>query len=313
MANTYGKVSGTFQEINNAYGKVSGAWKEADEIYGKVSGVWKLVFSAFEATSYTTLSSGSGTFTVPDNANALHIEASVGGGGGAAGGVSYDRAGGESSGAGGGSGAYVSDKVFTVTEGETISYAIGGGGAAGNQTANFGQPKTGSAGSNTTLSGSSAGAIFTLAAGGGASGTNGGVQGPLRTNTSGSAGAASINGTVITSGTFRDSNGTTKNVTSLDDGPVGTFNQSGNGVVGANNGNCSGDNCQIGGSPGGTSYAGNIAGGAGSPQGGSTGGVAGTRGSGGGGGGAQYGNESVTGRAEAGGAGEIKYRFLRVN
>mgnify|MGYP001232959949 CR=1 FL=1 len=42
MANTYGKVSGTFEEIDNAYGKVSGAWKEADEIYGKVSGVWKL-------------------------------------------------------------------------------------------------------------------------------------------------------------------------------------------------------------------------------------------------------------------------------
>ena len=87
MANTYGKVSGTFQEIDNAYGKVSGTWQEADEIYGKVSGVWKLVFAAFEATSIQTLSSGSGTFTVPQGANAIHIQASVGGGGGAAGGV----------------------------------------------------------------------------------------------------------------------------------------------------------------------------------------------------------------------------------
>jgi len=313
MANTYGKVSGTFQEIENAYGKVSGVWKEADEIYGKVSGTWELVFAAFTATSYSTLSSGSGTFTVPDGANAIHIEASVGGGGGAAGGVSYDKAGGESSGAGGGSGAFVSDKVFTVTTGETISYSIGSGGAAGNQTANFGQPKIGSAGTNTTLSGSSAGSIYTLAAGGGASGTGGGVQGPLRNNTSGSAGVATINGTVLTSGNFRDSDGTTKSVTSLTGGPVGTFNQSNNGTVGANNGNCGGDNCQIGGSPGGTSYAGNVAGGAGSPQGGSSGGVAGTRGSGGGGGGAQYGNESVTGIGQVGGAGEVKYRFLRVN
>ena len=49
MANTYGKVSGTFEEIDNAYGKVSGVWKEADEIYGKVSGVWKLVFSCFSS------------------------------------------------------------------------------------------------------------------------------------------------------------------------------------------------------------------------------------------------------------------------
>jgi hypothetical protein len=313
MANTYGKVSGTFQEIENAYGKVSGVWKEADEIYGKVSGTWELVFAAFTATSYSTLSSGSGTFTVPDGANAIHIQASAGGGGGAAGGVSYDKAGGESSGAGGGSGAFVSDKVFTVTTGETISYSIGSGGAAGNQTANYGQPKIGSGGTNTTLSGSSAGSIYTLAAGGGASGTGGGVQGPLRTNTSGSAGAATINGTAITSGNFRDLDGTTKSVTTLNSGPVGIFNQSGNGTVGANNGNCGGDNCQIGGSPGGTSYAGNVAGGTGSPQGGSTGGGAGTRGSGGGGGGAQYGNESVTGRAEVGGAGEVKYRFLRVN
>jgi hypothetical protein len=313
MANTYGKVSGTFQEIENAYGKVSGVWKEADEIYGKVSGTWELVFAAFTATSYSTLSSGSGTFTVPDGANAIHIQASAGGGGGAAGGVSYDKAGGESSGAGGGSGAFVSDKVFTVTTGETISYSIGSGGAAGNQTANYGQPKIGSAGTNTTLSGSSAGSIYTLTAGGGASGTGGGVQGPLRTNTSGSAGAATINGTAITSGNFRDLDGTTKSVTTLNSGPVGIFNQSGNGTVGANNGNCGGDNCQIGGSPGGTSYAGNVAGGTGSPQGGSTGGGAGTRGSGGGGGGAQYGNESVTGRAEVGGAGEVKYRFLRVN
>ena len=52
-----------------------------------------------------------------------------------------------------------------------------------------------SAGTNSTLSGSTAGAIFTLSAGGGAaSGTGGGVQGPLRTNTAGTAGAATISG-----------------------------------------------------------------------------------------------------------------------
>src|SRR6056300_752153 len=296
MANTYGKVSGTFQEIENAYGKVSGVWQEADEIYAKVSGTWELVFAAFTATSYTTLSSGSGTFTVPDGANAIHIQASVGGGGGAAGGVSYDKAGGESSGAGGGSGAYVSDKIFSVTEGETITYSIGSGGAPGNQTANFGQPKIGSAGTNTTLSGSTAGSIFTLGAGGGASGTGGGVQGPLRTNTSGN---------------FRDSDGVTKAVTTNTSGPVGTFNQSGNGAAGDNNGNCGGDNCQIAGSDGADSYAGNISGGNGCGI-GCPAATAGTRGSGGGGGGAQ--NIGSTGEtAFAGGNGEVKYRFLRVN
>jgi len=307
MANTYGKVSGTFQEIDNAYGKVSGVWQEADEIYAKVSGTWELVFAAFTATSLTTLSSGSGTFIVPDGANAIHIQASVGGGGGAAGGIDYDKAGGESAGAGGGSGAYVSDKVFTVTEGETISYSIGSGGAPGNQTANFGQPRVASAGTNTTLSGSTAGSIFTLGAGGGSSGTGGGVQGPLRTNTAGTAGSATISGSAITSGNFRDTDGVTKSVTTLDSGPVGTFNQSGNGVVGelSGSGNCGGDNCSIAGFNGGASYAGNIAGGSGSSPGGSSG--AGTRGSGGGGGSAPTTNGS------AGGAGEVKYRFLRVN
>jgi hypothetical protein len=114
MANTYGKVSGTFEEIENAYGKVSGTWQEADEIYAKVSGVWEEVFIAFKATSFVTLSSGSGTFVVPQGANAIHIQAAVGGGGGAMRGADYDKAGGESAGAGGGSGAYISDKVFTV-------------------------------------------------------------------------------------------------------------------------------------------------------------------------------------------------------
>ena len=58
MANTYGKVSGTFEEIENAYGKVSGVWEEADEIYAKNSGTWELVFAAFTPGAIQTLSSG---------------------------------------------------------------------------------------------------------------------------------------------------------------------------------------------------------------------------------------------------------------
>jgi hypothetical protein len=264
------------------------------------------------ATSFVELTSGSSTFSVPTGYNAIHIQYAVGGGGGAAGGADYDKAGGESAGAGGGSGAYISDKIFSVTELETITYSIGSGGAAGNQTANFKQPRIASAGTNTTLSGSITGSIFTLGAGGGSSGTGGGVQGPLRTNTAGTAGTATIDGTAITSGIFADSDNSIKNVTSNTSGPVGTFNQSGNGATGGISGsnNCGGDNCQIGGSNGASSYAGNISGGAGSPVGTSTAGAAGTRGSGGGGGGAQYGPGSTDGGA--GGNGEIKYRFLQV-
>jgi hypothetical protein len=295
------------ENLENAYGKVSGVWQEADEIYAKVSGTWELVFAAFEATSFATLSSGSGTFSVPQGANAIHVQAGVGAGGGAMRGIDYDKAGGESAGAGGGSGGFVSDKIFSVTEGETISYSIGSGGANGTGT------YSGSAGSgtNTTLSGSTSGSLFTLNGGGGASASGGGVQGPLRSNTAGTAGSNTISGSVITSGNFRDSDGTTKAVTTNTSGPTGTFNDNGNGAVGGNNGNCGGDNCQIGGSTGAASYSGNVAGGAGSPVGTSTNGSAGTRGSGGGGGGAQYGPGSTQGGP--GGAGEVKYRFLRVN
>jgi hypothetical protein len=41
-----------------------------------------------------------------------------------------------------------------------------------------------------------------------------------------------VGGTPVTSGNFRDFDSTTKSVTTLTSGPVGTFNQSGNGAVG---------------------------------------------------------------------------------
>ena len=260
------------------------------------------------ATSFITITAGTTTNTVPLGYNAVHIQAAVGGGGGAAGGVSYDKAGGESSGAGGGSGAYISDKIFTVIAGETLTFVAGSGGAAGNQSANFGQPKIADPGTNTTLSGSTTGSIFSLTGGGGASGTGGGVQGPLRTNTAGTAGSATISGSAITSGSFNQS-GVVVSVTTCTGGPVTVFNQSGNGADGQNNGNCGGDNCQIAGSNGAASYAGNIAGGNGA---GISGPAAnpGTRGSGGGGGGAQNIGGGET--AYQGGSGEIIFRFLQV-
>jgi hypothetical protein len=260
------------------------------------------------ATSFITITAGTTTNTVPLGYNAVHIQAAVGGGGGAAGGVSYDKAGGESSGAGGGSGAYISDKIFSVTAGETLTFVAGSGGAAGNQSANFGQPKIANPGTNTTLSGSTTGSIFSLTGGGGASGINGGVQGPLRTNIAGTAGSATISGTAITSGKYNQS-GVFVSVTTNTSGPVGTFNQSGSGAAGSNNGNCGGDNCQIAGSAGASSYAGNIAGGNGA---GISGPAAspGTRGSGGGGGGAQNIGGGET--AYQGGNGEIIFRFLQV-
>jgi hypothetical protein len=260
------------------------------------------------ATSFITVTATTSTNVVPLGYNAIHIRAAVGGGGGSILGADYDKAGGESAGAGGGSGSYISDKIFTVTAGETLTFVAGSGGAAANNAGSMFNISA-SPGTNTTLSGSTTGSIFSLTGGGGSSGLGGGVQGPLRTNTAGTGGLATISGTAITSGNFNQS-GIVVSVTTNTAGPVGTFNQSGNGVVGTNPGNCGGDNCQIGGGTGGASYAGNIAGGAGSPQGSSSQAGAGTRGSGGGGGGAQVSGGSSFGNN--GGNGEIIFRFLQV-
>ena len=162
----------------------------------------------------------------------LSIQAAVGGGGGAAGGADYDKAGGESAGAGGGSGAYVSDKIFSVTGGETLTYSIGSGGSGWKRTSNFKQPRIASAGSSTTLSGSSAGSLFTLRWRWWFFGTGGGVQGPLRSNTAGTPGSATVSSSIST-GNFRDSDGVTKNVNTNTSGPAGTFNDSGNGATGS--------------------------------------------------------------------------------
>ena len=258
------------------------------------------------ATSFLTITAGTTTNTVPLGYNAVHIQAAVGGGGGGICGADYDKAGGESSGSGGGSGAYISDKIFTVTAGETLTFVAGTSGAPGNTNK---YDATAAGGISTTLSGSVTGSIFTLTGGGGAFGVNSGI----RPTTGGSAGSATISGTTITSGNFNQS-GIVVSVTTNTSGPVSTFNQSGSGAVGIVNGNCGGDNCQIGGSNGAASYAGNIAGGTGSPVGQNVNGTAGTRGSGGGAGGAQYGNQGIgfCTLGAAGGSGEIIFRFLQV-
>ena len=283
----------------------------------------------FVAGSFTTLS-GNSTATVPTGANAMHVQFAVAGGGGGCGGADYDSVGGESAGGGGGSGAYVSDKVFTVVAGETITFTVGAAGtgvdisvqkaAASGRAASFNSSldQVATAGGTTSASGSSTGAIFTLTGGGGASGINGDVAGPLRTNAAGTAGAVSHIDTGLT-GTFTNASNAGANMTTLTSGPTSTFNDSGSGAVGANNGNCSGDNCRIGGSTGGASYDGNISGGTGgSSSGNGTPGGAGTRGSGGGGGAAQVTFPASQGDAGStdggnGGAGEIKFRFIRRN
>jgi hypothetical protein len=305
MSDWYYKVSSAWKLVNEAYYKSSGSWKEISEAYIKVGGVWKQFYASFVATAFSTATSNT-SVTVPDGANAIHIQAAVGGGSSGVSGAEYDKSGGESGGSGGGSGGYVSDKVFSVTEGETLTLTVGAGGPGGNH---GGYPNyNGQDGGNTVLSGSTTGSIFSLT-GSTAGYSSGGTSpnGTVRTNYPSVGGTATISATPVTSGTFKESNGATvtfATATTLDQGPVGTFNQSGNGVAGTNGNNCSGDNCTVAGSDGGASYNGNISGGTGRFG---QAGDAGTRGSGGGGGGAQP--SSVGG---AGGTGEIKYRFIQI-
>ena len=125
----YLKTSSNWKLVNNAFVKVSGSWKEIQEGYIKVSGAWKQFYQAFVATGFSTATANT-TIVVPDGANAIHVQAAVGGGSGGVKGAEYDKAGGESAGAGGASGGFVSDQVYSVTQGETLTLTVGAGGAA---------------------------------------------------------------------------------------------------------------------------------------------------------------------------------------
>lgn len=297
------------------YVKDGGAWRTLDRVYVrdgtsftnqtinnvyvKHSDEWRTVFVIFETpTTFTTGSTGS--VAVPSLANAIHIKQAVGGGSGGYRGADYDKAGGESAGPGGASGSYISDMVFNVTGGETLTVNVGSGGAAGTGTysGNSGP------GGDTSISGSSSGALFALGGGGAVSVSGGGVQGPLRTNNPSTGGSRTITATPRSTGTTVDG----LNITSFQSGPRGAFNQQGDGTAGTNPGNCSGDNCTIGGGDGGDPYGGSVTTGGTGGANGNTAGTAGTQGGGGGGGGTEPGSSA----GGAGGDGELIFRFLRI-
>lgn len=268
--------------------------------------------SLFKATDFTTLTSNS-TATVPTGANAIHIQQAVGGGSSGVNGGVYDKSGGESSGAGGGSGAYISDKIFSVSAGETITFTVGAGGSGNTgSNPNF----VGVDGADTVISGSSTGSIATLGgstAGGSSGGSNSPNVGPLRTNYDSIGGTATVI-TSVTSGNFIESNGTVEPISnstaSLRGGELGQFDQSGNGEAGGPGANCSGDNCIAPAGDGGNSYNGNVVGGTKGNS--SDQPTAGTQGSGGGGGVARFPPNGNLSTGADGGDGEIIYRFIQV-
>ena len=300
------KDGGSFREISELFVRDGTSYtnKTIINAYVKDGGAWREIFALFTATNFQDLSDGQ-TLTVPTLANAIHIKNAVAGGGGSMNGLGYDKGGGEQGGRGGGSGAFISDKVFAVTGGETLTATIGSGGGAGSNSG-FNYNASAGNGGTTSLSGTSSNQLFSLGGGGGASYSGGYVQGPRATQTSGSAGSATINATAIT--TFTTTGGLTQGDSSFAQGRAGSFNSSGSGAQGFPQTSpsldpvCNGDNCSIGGANGAPSYNGQVSGGAAGGS-GSTG-TAGTFGSGGGGGGKEAGGAS-------GGDGEITIRFLR--
>ena len=300
------KDGGSFREISELFVRdgMSYTNKTIINAYVKDGGAWREIYTLFTATNFQDLSDGQ-TLTVPSLANAIHIKNAVAGGGGSMNGLGYDKGGGEQGGRGGGSGAYISDKVFAVTGGETLTATIGSGGGSGSNSS-FNYNASAGNGTPTSLSGTSSNQLFSLGGGGGSSFSGGYVQGPRATQTSGSAGEATINATAIT--TFTTTGGLTQGDSSFAQGRAGSFNSSGDGAQGFPQTSpsldpvCNGDNCSIGGANGAPSYNGLVAGGTGGGS--NSSGNAGQFGSGAGGGGKEAGGNS-------GGDGEITIRFLR--
>ena len=300
------KDGGSFREISELFVRDGTSYtnKTITNAYVYHSGSWREIYTLFTATNFQDLSDGQ-TLTVPALANAIHIKNAVAGGGGSMNGLGYDKGGGEQGGRGGGSGAFISDKVFAVTGGETLTATVGSGGGRGSNSS-FNYNASAGNGTPTILSGTSSNQLFSLGGGGGASFSGGYVQGPRATQTSGSAGSATINATAIT--TFTTTGGLTQADSSFAQGRAGSFNSSGSGAQGFPQTSpsldpvCNGDNCSIGGADGAPSYNGQVSGGAAGGSGSS--GTAGTFGAGAGGGGKEASGNS-------GGDGEITIRFLR--
>lgn len=129
-----------------------------------------------------TYTSGSGTETVPVGATSCVITAWGGGQGGgfATVGASME---------GGGSGGYVK-LTIAVLGSQTMTYAVGTGGAGESSQSNG----YGVAGGSTTVSGTVFGGTVNIAAGGGTGSGSGGSASGGDTNTSGNAGAGGAAG-----------------------------------------------------------------------------------------------------------------------
>ena len=134
--------------------------------------------------SVVTLTSGSGTYTVPTNVTRIGVTITGGGGGGGGASGNEEPVNG---GGGGGGGAVYTNANITVTSGQTFSYSVGGGGAGG------GVGSDGSAGGTTTFGANTAsggGGGSTSGAGGSPNGGAGESIGDEEADAAGGRGGA---------------------------------------------------------------------------------------------------------------------------
>lgn len=135
------------------------------EIYRGTTRLSSQVFGVKPSRIFQAFTSG-GTYVVPAGVTELWVNAAGGGGGGCS-------AGDQTTGGGGGGGSAVRNVRLTVVPGETLTIALGAGGSHGVYGSNA--PVAGSAGGDTTITGSTSGLIFK--ARGGRGGGTGGASG----------------------------------------------------------------------------------------------------------------------------------------
>ena len=240
------------------------------------------------SASYTTYTTGSGTYTVPAGVTSINYLVVAGGGGGAG---SYGGL--VANGGGGGGGGGVVYGTLAVTPGQTISYSVGAGGSGsvnGSSAASNGSNSTFS--TFTAIGGGRGGNQTGAAAATGGSGGGGAADSPNQTGAAGTSGQGYAGGNGTTSGAVRAGGGggaTANGATGLASGNGGAGFVWLNGTVyGGGGGGGAWSNQSGGGGAGGSG-----GGGAGGTSGDGTAGTSNT-GGGGGGGGAPAGSSAAT-------------------
>jgi hypothetical protein len=133
-------VDTSYTQYNNT------TWKPVKTVWTNVNGTWKKN-PVYTVVGEQEFGVGSHTFTIPAGVTTMTLSAAAGGGGGGASETGDQSCSGQ--GGGGGGGGSFAYGLINVSAGQTLSISVGGAGAGGPS-----HRTDGSAGGNTTLTGS---------------------------------------------------------------------------------------------------------------------------------------------------------------